>query len=778
MMAIDLIDGSKLTAYMNDLVYQGTKEPIEQHFNGEFESPDYVTQNRDTIIKGILKQYIQRRLRDYMTAIENEPAFVLVDRNNPDLPGWVENVFAKGKKVYDFDATKMSDKLRDEIITVRDYLYEIAGQYVDKVAETARKTKKKPKIRYDYLKTSNEYATFEMALDAARDWHEHLAENLAKLNKSKEMFQKSLVGAVHVMDLVDGMFAYQLTTPEALDFESEYMGHCVGKGSYDKGVKDGSIKIYSIRDERGEPHVTFEVRGNDIMQIKGKQNKPVVRKYIPAVQMFIEQTKLNPKHDLLNAGLIQQDGKLYNIYNLPKGFVVNGDLCLSNVGLEKLPDLSSVIVKGNFNCSGNQLTSLSSAPQSVGGTFDCSRNQLTSLSGAPQSVGGNFNCLGNQLTSLSGAPQSVGGDFNCSGNQLTSLSGAPQSVGGTFDCSGNQLTSLSGAPQSVDHDFDCSGNQLTSLSGAPQSVGGTFDCSDNQLTNLSSAPQSVGGTFDCSDNQLTNLSGAPQSVDGNFNCSRNQLTSLSGAPQSVSGDFYCSGNQLTNLSGAPQSVGDNFYCSGNQLTSLSGAPQSVGGTFDCSDNQLTNLSGAPQSVGGNFYCSGNQLTSLSGAPQSVGWDFYCSGNQLTSLSGAPQSVGGTFDCSDNQLTNLSGAPQSVGGTFDCSANQLTSLIGVPKELSTFLIVGRKSLKNIDSVMAPEYILDIASDLTSEDKGIMIQNYKKFKTKQFVNAEETIKSSQEKGKLKESVKSGKFKSFIRKILKKSDSMIVQDSGERD
>ena len=182
-MAIDLIDESKLTNYITDLVYQGTKQPIEQHFNGEFESADYVIQNRDTIIRGILKQYIRRRLRDYITGIESEPAFVLVNRSDSDLPSWVETVFAKGKKVYDFDATKMSDKLRDEIITVRDYLYDIAGQYVDKVAEIARKTKNNPKIRYDYLKTSNEYATFEMALDAARKWHEQNIANLTDEEK-------------------------------------------------------------------------------------------------------------------------------------------------------------------------------------------------------------------------------------------------------------------------------------------------------------------------------------------------------------------------------------------------------------------------------------------------------------------------------------------------------------------------------------------------------------------------------------------------------------------
>ena len=80
----------------------------------------------------------------------------------------------------------------------------------------------------------------------------------------------------------------------------------------------------------------------------------------------------------------EQDGISYNLYNLPKGFVIKGNLYLSHKGLTELPDLSEVVVKGDFNCSGNQLTSLEGAPKEVGGSFYCSNNQLTSLVGLPQ----------------------------------------------------------------------------------------------------------------------------------------------------------------------------------------------------------------------------------------------------------------------------------------------------------------------------------------------------------------------------------------------------------
>ena len=559
-MVLNLLNDLSLNEYLTDVSYQGRTVPKQQGIHGEFESADYVLLHTDEIARGILNQYIKHRVREYILKQGNEPAFVPVDANRPYLPDWAKNVLARGEAVYEFDGTRMSDNLKNDITTVRDYLYDIATTYVDKVGTTAKNTKRKPKIRYDFLKTNNEYQTFEMALSAAHAWHEKIAAGLEHRLKSKEMLEKSLQGVEFVMELPGDMAAYKLTTFAALDFESEYMGHCVGSGGYDNGVADGTTQIYSIRDERGEPHVTFEVRGNSIKQVKGKQNKCPVAKYMPAVQAFVHANNFDIDGDIKNTGLIKQDGKYYDIFHLPRGFVVHGDLDLSNMDLTMLPDMSNVIVQGNFSCRANQLTSLQGAPQSVGGKFDCRENQLTSLQGVPQSVGGNFYCSFNQLTSLQGAPQSVGGDFDCRENQLTSLQGAPQSVDGKFDCSHNYLSDLMGGPQYVGGSFDCSFNQLTSLQGAPQSVGKSFYCVSNQLTSLQGAPQSVGEDFYCSENQLTSLQGAPQSVGGYFGCSHNRLTSLQGAPQSVGGYFDCSHNQLTSLQGAPQKIGGDFIC--------------------------------------------------------------------------------------------------------------------------------------------------------------------------------------------------------------------------
>ena len=53
--------------------------------------------------------------------------------------------------------------------------------------------------------------------------------------------------------------------------------------------------------------------------------------------------------------MIEIDGKEYNIYNLPDGLVINGDLDLSYLDLTEQPDLSKIIINGILNLSGNPL---------------------------------------------------------------------------------------------------------------------------------------------------------------------------------------------------------------------------------------------------------------------------------------------------------------------------------------------------------------------------------------------------------------------------------------
>ena len=124
---------------------------------------------------------------------------------------------------------------------------------------------------------------------------------------------------------------------DALKYEGDVMGHCVG--GYCPDVIEGRSRIYSLRDSKGEPHVTIEVQpgkregeravdyrqltpenyakkyGDDsdlterIVQIKGKANRAPKKEYLPFVQDFVKSQNWSDVGDIQNTGLMKYQGK-------------------------------------------------------------------------------------------------------------------------------------------------------------------------------------------------------------------------------------------------------------------------------------------------------------------------------------------------------------------------------------------------------------------------------------------------------------------------------------
>jgi hypothetical protein len=120
---------------------------------------------------------------------------------------------------------------------------------------------------------------------------------------------------------------------------------------------------------------------------------------------------------------------------------VSGDVNLWGLGiLNKLP-LTFNVVKGDFGCNKNNLTTLEGCPNKVSGYFSCSNNNITSLEHSPKIVECNFYCRDNDnLTSLEGLEDTyITGRldvWDCGG--LYSLRGFPKKVG-SFNCWGTPL---------------------------------------------------------------------------------------------------------------------------------------------------------------------------------------------------------------------------------------------------------------------------------------------------------------------------------------------------
>jgi hypothetical protein len=118
---------------------------------------------------------------------------------------------------------------------------------------------------------------------------------------------------------------------DALKYEGETMGHCVGGSGYCQGVLSGQKRIYSLRDAKGQPHVTIEVQpmrgaelgryaadlpdGPDleamknpplkIIQIKGKGNRKPNEEYLPFVQDFVQSGQWSEVGDIRNADMFK-----------------------------------------------------------------------------------------------------------------------------------------------------------------------------------------------------------------------------------------------------------------------------------------------------------------------------------------------------------------------------------------------------------------------------------------------------------------------------------------
>ncbi len=184
----------------------------------------------------------------------------------------------------------------------------------------------------DIVDMVNDLARDEGIRPGTREFNEMLEDNIRMFGKKPDEVDESIKAL-----------------EDALKYEGETMGHCVG--GYCPDVVEGRSKIYSLRDKKGQPHVTIEVapaqhldynkwfasqtedmqneiarrriadknynvyetpeylsaRADlppEIVQIKGKANRAPNPEYLPAVQDFIRSGNFGKIGDLQNAGLV------------------------------------------------------------------------------------------------------------------------------------------------------------------------------------------------------------------------------------------------------------------------------------------------------------------------------------------------------------------------------------------------------------------------------------------------------------------------------------------
>lgn len=174
-------------------------------------------------------------------------------------------------------------------------------------------------------------------------------------------------GEEFVMDLGNGMYIVRLLTPEALDYESSIMQHCIGNGGYDASLAAGDRQFFSLRSGNSKPHVTIalDTISGWVEEMKGKQNVHPDPEYVKALTPFFQSRP--GLRFLSNTGLVfDQHRNLVHIRSLPDGTVIEGNLRISSGEEVVLP--KNLAVTGDMEIIYNRKVIL---PEnlSVGGIF-------------------------------------------------------------------------------------------------------------------------------------------------------------------------------------------------------------------------------------------------------------------------------------------------------------------------------------------------------------------------------------------------------------------------
>jgi len=341
----------------------------------------FVKSNEDLIAKAMVHQWMKKRVLEHLVEKEEAPFFERVKAAQENDLDWIKRALEKGEAVYFFNEAKVPEQFKNDLEYIGKYLASVAKKHLRKALNDDKS------ITLDMLKHLPEYDTFASVLYMAND-HKGLEARAEEKRKIRAEKKQSLEQDTKlVMDLGDGFKAVLLMTEEALDKESEYMGHCVGKGDYDRYIKTGKASIYSIRDKDGNPHATLEVKNNEISECTGKFNNRIVDKYIPYVKKFVLTQGIIPGYYDKGLGLCTDiHGNVYDINHIPAETVLK-DLDFSRMEITEFPDLSSCVVKRNFICFGCKfLISLKGCPKEVEKIICSNCPSLISLEGCPKDV--------------------------------------------------------------------------------------------------------------------------------------------------------------------------------------------------------------------------------------------------------------------------------------------------------------------------------------------------------------------------------------------------------
>ena len=361
------------------------------------ETEDFLKELQDKAANTNVKKYVKSNLRNWL--VNSFEHVERVIRAKSSDPAWLKTALERGDEVYSLD---LSPREMETISHWVDYLNTLNGDI--------------SRISIPQLQKK------------VKEWEESFAKQKAGNEDGIELIHK----------YSDGFSWVRVFGKDSLNREGKLMNHCVG--SYYNEVKNNKTSIYSLRDKSNKPHCTIEIRKGKIEQIKGNSNKSIKQQYRKYIIDFLEKryVKFNSANssDLVDIGLLENGGKIYELRNLPENLKIDGDLRLFHTEIDSLPN--GLEVTGVLHIIGTEMTSLPKRLK-VGEKLILSDTKITSLP-KDLKVNGNLNISFSDITSLPKGLK-VGGDLDLSDTEIASLPEGLE-VGGDLDISYTKILSL------------------------------------------------------------------------------------------------------------------------------------------------------------------------------------------------------------------------------------------------------------------------------------------------------------------------------------------------
>ena len=269
------------------------------------------------------KKWFQKSVRNLL--INDEKYNTRIAQVSPTAPDWMKQRYKENIPLYRFSP---SGDLTTKLAHIVDWInsvYQVSQEKVDSKQPKAAARQQLVTYAGKLLGSLPSIDLKTLLAPKSENVRHHVDDWFDSLNKfvnltgdkNQEMTSEDMH---HVIDYDNGAWV-ELKSEKSLGIEGKLMGHCVG--GYASRVAGGETKIFSLRDNDNQPHVTVEVTNGKIVQVKGKGNKPPVEKYVQYVKDFLNKMHFPPTSGSSYFGSgerdIRQIGLRYNPENQTYG---------------------------------------------------------------------------------------------------------------------------------------------------------------------------------------------------------------------------------------------------------------------------------------------------------------------------------------------------------------------------------------------------------------------------------------------------------------------------